>query len=74
VSLTPRFYRGVVPFLGGLLLCAALLFLFPEFATLLPRLLMKQAWLNAARGDLSFFCKERANWQKHTQQKQHGPD
>jgi TRAP-type C4-dicarboxylate transport system permease large subunit len=34
-------YRGVLPFLAGLVLCAALLFLFPQLATLLPRLLMK---------------------------------
>jgi tripartite ATP-independent transporter DctM subunit len=34
-------YRGVVPFLGGLVLCAALLFLFPQLATFLPGLLMK---------------------------------
>jgi tripartite ATP-independent transporter DctM subunit len=34
-------YRGVVPFLGGLVLCAALLFLFPQLATWLPGLLMK---------------------------------
>jgi C4-dicarboxylate transporter DctM subunit len=34
-------YRGVVPFLAGLVLCAALLFLFPQLATLLPSLLMK---------------------------------
>jgi len=35
-------YRGVMPFLAGLVLCAALLFLFPQIATLLPGLLMKQ--------------------------------
>jgi len=29
------------PFLAGLVLCAALLFLFPQLATLLPSLLMK---------------------------------
>ncbi len=34
-------YRGVVPFLAGLVLCAALLFLFPQMATFLPSLLMK---------------------------------
>jgi len=34
-------YRGVVPFLAGLVLCAALLFAFPQLATLLPSLLMK---------------------------------
>ena len=34
-------YRGVAPFLVGLVLCAALLFLAPGIATLLPRLLMK---------------------------------
>ncbi len=34
-------YRGLVPFLIGLLLCTALLFLFPQLATLLPSLLMK---------------------------------
>jgi TRAP-type C4-dicarboxylate transport system permease large subunit len=34
-------YRGVLPFLAGLVLCAALLFLFPQLATLLPSLLMK---------------------------------
>ena len=34
-------YRGVVPFLAGLVLCAALLFLFPQLATFLPGLLMK---------------------------------
>jgi tripartite ATP-independent transporter DctM subunit len=34
-------YRGVVPFLGGLVLCAALLFAFPQLATALPALLMK---------------------------------
>jgi len=34
-------YRGVLPFLAGLVLCAALLFVFPQMATLLPRLLMK---------------------------------
>jgi TRAP-type C4-dicarboxylate transport system permease large subunit len=34
-------YRGVLPFLGGLVLCAALLFAFPKLATWLPGLLMK---------------------------------
>ena len=34
-------YRGVLPFLAGLVLCAALLFVFPRLATLLPSLLMK---------------------------------
>jgi C4-dicarboxylate transporter, DctM subunit len=34
-------YRGVVPFLAGLVLTAALLFVFPPLATFLPRLLMK---------------------------------
>jgi len=34
-------YRGIVPFLAGLVLCAALLFLFPQLATLLLSLLMK---------------------------------
>jgi tripartite ATP-independent transporter DctM subunit len=34
-------YRGVVPFLASLVLSAALLFLFPQLATLLPSLLMK---------------------------------
>jgi TRAP-type C4-dicarboxylate transport system permease large subunit len=34
-------YRGVLPFLAGLVLCAALLFDFPQMATLLPSLLMK---------------------------------
>jgi hypothetical protein len=34
-------YRGVAPFLVGLVLCAALLFLAPGLATLLPGLLMK---------------------------------
>ena len=34
-------YRRVVPFLAGLLLCAALLFLFPQLATLLPSFIMK---------------------------------
>jgi len=34
-------YRGAVPFLAGLVLCAALLLLFPQLATLLPGLLMK---------------------------------
>jgi C4-dicarboxylate transporter, DctM subunit len=34
-------YRGVAPFLVGLVLCAALLFLAPGIATLLPGLLMK---------------------------------
>ena len=34
-------YRGVVPFLAGLLVTAALLFLFPRLATFLPALLMK---------------------------------
>jgi C4-dicarboxylate transporter, DctM subunit len=34
-------YRGVYPFLISLLLCGALLFLFPQIATFLPGLLMK---------------------------------
>jgi tripartite ATP-independent transporter DctM subunit len=34
-------YRGVVPFLVGLIACAALLFVFPQVATWLPALLMK---------------------------------
>jgi TRAP-type mannitol/chloroaromatic compound transport system permease large subunit len=34
-------YRGVMPFLGRLALCASLLFLFPQLATWLPGLLMK---------------------------------
>ncbi len=34
-------YRGVLPFLVGLVLCAALLFRFPQLATVLPALLMK---------------------------------
>jgi len=34
-------YRGVLPFLAGLVLCAALLFAFPQLATLPPSLLMK---------------------------------
>ncbi|MCJ7664576.1 MAG: TRAP transporter large permease, partial [Desulfobacterales bacterium] len=34
-------YRGVYPFLLGLLLCGALLFLFPQLALWLPNLLMK---------------------------------
>ncbi len=33
--------RTFVPFLAGLVLCAALLFAFPQLATLLPGLLMK---------------------------------
>jgi tripartite ATP-independent transporter DctM subunit len=34
-------YRGVYPFLLGLLVCGALLFLFPQLALWLPNLLMK---------------------------------
>jgi C4-dicarboxylate transporter, DctM subunit len=34
-------YRGVVPFLAGLVVTAALLFLFPRIATFLPGILMK---------------------------------
>ena len=34
-------YSGVYPFLISLLLCGALLFLFPQIATFLPGLLMK---------------------------------
>jgi tripartite ATP-independent transporter DctM subunit len=34
-------YRGVYPFLLGLVVCAALLFLFPQLATWLPSVLMK---------------------------------
>jgi len=34
-------YRGVLPFLAGLVLSAALLFLFPQLATLLPSLFRK---------------------------------
>jgi C4-dicarboxylate transporter DctM subunit len=34
-------YRGVYPFLISLIVCAALLFLFPQLATFLPNLLMK---------------------------------
>ena len=34
-------YKGVAPFLVGLVVCAALLFVFPQIATLLPSLLMK---------------------------------
>jgi TRAP-type C4-dicarboxylate transport system permease large subunit len=34
-------YKGVYPFLISLVLCAALLFLFPQLATFLPNLLMK---------------------------------
>ena len=34
-------YRGVVPFLAGLVICVALLFVFPQIATFLPALLMK---------------------------------
>ena len=34
-------YRGVYPFLISLIVCAALLFVFPQLATFLPNLLMK---------------------------------
>ena len=34
-------YRGVYPFLISLVVCAALLFVFPQLATFLPNLLMK---------------------------------
>jgi tripartite ATP-independent transporter DctM subunit len=34
-------YKGALPFLMSLLVCAALLFLFPQIATFLPNLLMK---------------------------------
>jgi len=34
-------YKGVYPFLLSLVVCAALLFLFPQIATFLPNLLMK---------------------------------
>jgi C4-dicarboxylate transporter DctM subunit len=34
-------YRGVVPFLAGLVVTAALIFVFPQIATFLPALLMK---------------------------------
>jgi TRAP-type C4-dicarboxylate transport system permease large subunit len=34
-------YRGVAPFLIGLVLCALLLFLFPQLALFLPSVLMK---------------------------------
>jgi C4-dicarboxylate transporter DctM subunit len=34
-------YKGVYPFLIGLVLCGALLFVFPQLATFLPNLLMK---------------------------------
>ncbi len=34
-------YRGVVPFLVALILCAALLFIFPQIALFLPSLLMR---------------------------------
>jgi len=34
-------YSGVYPFLIGLVVCAALLFLFPQLATFLPSVLMK---------------------------------
>jgi TRAP-type C4-dicarboxylate transport system permease large subunit len=34
-------YRGVYPFLLGLVACGALLFLFPQLALWLPNLLMK---------------------------------
>ena len=34
-------YKGVYPFLIGLIVCAALLFLFPQLATFLPSVLMK---------------------------------
>jgi len=34
-------YSGVLPFLIGLFVCAALLFLFPQIATFLPSLLMR---------------------------------
>jgi TRAP-type C4-dicarboxylate transport system permease large subunit len=34
-------YRGVYPFLLGLLFCGALLFLFPQLALWLPNFLMK---------------------------------
>jgi tripartite ATP-independent transporter DctM subunit len=34
-------YKGVYPFLISLVVCAALLFFFPELATFLPNLLMK---------------------------------
>jgi len=34
-------YKGVYPFLISLIVCAALLFLFPQLATFLPSVLMK---------------------------------
>jgi TRAP-type C4-dicarboxylate transport system permease large subunit len=34
-------YKGVYPFLIGLVLCGALLFVFPQLATFLPGVLMK---------------------------------
>jgi TRAP-type mannitol/chloroaromatic compound transport system permease large subunit len=34
-------YKGVYPFLLSLLVCAILLFIFPEICTCLPDLLMK---------------------------------
>jgi hypothetical protein len=34
-------YKGVYPFLISLLLCGALLFLFPQIVTFLPSFLMK---------------------------------
>jgi TRAP-type C4-dicarboxylate transport system permease large subunit len=34
-------YSGVYPFLISLIVCAALLFLFPQLATFLPSVLMK---------------------------------
>jgi TRAP-type C4-dicarboxylate transport system permease large subunit len=34
-------YSGAFPFLMSLIVCAALLFLFPQIATFLPNLLMK---------------------------------
>ncbi len=34
-------YKGVYPFLTAMIFCMVLLFIFPELATYLPRVLMK---------------------------------